>query len=65
MAERFAKYGGLSKKKKLEKEAEVIIKTSKAYLKVVREHKDRVARHKLEQQRQASVRKKRKSPMKS
>jgi hypothetical protein len=63
MQERFAKYGGLKKPEK-NKEAEVIIKQSQAYLKAVREHKDRVSRHTREQQRQAAVRKKRKSPMK-
>jgi hypothetical protein len=66
MQERFAKYGGLSNNK--EKEAEAIIRKSKAYLKKVREHADRVSRTKKikeVEQRQASVRKKRQSPMKS
>jgi hypothetical protein len=65
MQERFEKYGGLSNKKL---EGEAIIKKSKAYLKKVSEHKDRVSRTKKikeVEQRQASVRKKRKSPMKS
>lgn len=67
MQERFKKYGGLSNKNKEEqkKDNESIIKQSKAYQKILKEQQDRIARHKLELQRQASVRKKRKSPMKS
>jgi hypothetical protein len=60
MQERFQKYGGLSKKKKPEE----IVKQAQALQKAVRQHKERVARHKLELERQAGVRKKRKSPMK-
>jgi hypothetical protein len=69
MQERFQKYGGLSKKK-----PEEIVKQAQALQKAVRQHKERVARHKLELERQnlerqnlerqAGVRKKRKSPMK-
>jgi hypothetical protein len=44
MQERFAKYGGLSRKIPKGEEAKVIIKQSQAYLKAVREHKDRVSR---------------------
>jgi hypothetical protein len=55
MQERFAKYGGLKKP--------VVVKQT-GYQKAVNEHKDRVSRHTIELQRQAAVRKKRKSPMK-
>jgi hypothetical protein len=55
MQERFAKYGGLKKP--------VVVKQT-GYQKAVNEHKDRASRHTIELQRQAAVRKKRKSPMK-
>jgi hypothetical protein len=67
MAERFKKYGGL--KKKTPEQAK---KESKAYMKIVKDHADRLKRHavavqrdlKIKEQRQAIVRQKRRNSKK-